>query len=112
MIKTTLAGLAALALIAVPSFAQAQEVKWTLDNKSSHNVNYIYLSTPDAEEWGDDILGEADVVPAGQSATVTIGDSAGSCDFAVMFVMDTKQSITEDSINLCDGATYTLTDSQ
>ncbi|MEO5804959.1 hypothetical protein [Devosia sp.] len=112
MKKRHLASLAAFALVAVPTIAHADPLAFTLDNKSSHNILYIYLSTPDATDWGDDILGDNVLVPAGESGTVTIKDAAGQCDFAMEFILDTKQVITETSVSLCDNATYTLSDSQ
>ena len=103
-------GLTALAFIAATGLAQAQDLPWTLVNNSSHNVNYIYLSTPDADEWGDDILGEAAVVPAGATGTVTISNAGDQCEFDIQFVMDTKQVIEELGVTLCGGVTYTLAD--
>jgi len=104
--------LAALAIVAATGVAQAQSLEFTLDNQSSHNINYIYLSTPDAAEYGDDILGDTAVVPAGVSGTVTITDAGDQCEFDIQFVLDTKQVIEELGVTLCGGVTYTISDNQ
>lgn len=92
--------------------AYGQTVEWTLDNQSSHNINYIYLSSPDAEDWGEDILGEGYIVAAGESSKVTISDTEGNCIFDLQLIMSTKQVIEDLAVDLCGGSTYTLSDKQ
>jgi hypothetical protein len=110
MKKRYLAGLAALMLVALPGIAQAEPLEFTLDNTSSHNILYIYVSTPDSEEWGDDILGENYLFPAGTSGKVTIGDAAGKCEFDLQFILDSKQTIVQSGVSLCGGVTDTISD--
>jgi hypothetical protein len=98
------------ALIALPTASLAQALEFTLDNKSSHNILYIYLSDPAAADWGDDILGAGYLFPAGNTGKVTINDAADRCEFDVQFILDSKQVIEETGLNLCGGVTYTLSD--
>ena len=102
--------LAALTIVAATGAAHAQNLDFTLDNQSSRNINYIYLSTPDAAEWGDDILGDTAVVPAASSGTVTITNAGDQCEFDIQFVLDNKQVIEELGVTLCGGVTYTISD--
>lgn len=103
-----LAGLLTAGLTFLPTAAWAQAVEFTLDNRSSHNILYVYLSDPGAAEWGDDLLGDSYVVPAGTASTVTINDAGERCEFDVQFILDTKRIIEETSLNLCGGVTYAL----
>lgn len=107
-----LISLAALAFVAAPTLAHADPLEFTLDNKSSHNILYIYLSTPDAEEWGDDILGDDYLFPAGNTGKITINDAQGKCEFDVQFILDSKQTITQSGVNLCGGVTDTISDTK
>lgn len=110
MHKIRLAGLVALAFIAAPGLAHAAPLEFTLDNKSSHNILYIYLSTPDSEEWGDDILGDDYLFPAGNTGKITISDAQDKCEFDIQFILDSKQTITQSGVNLCGGVTDTISD--
>lgn len=112
MKKRYLAAISAVLFSAIPGIAHAEPLEFTLANKSSHNILYIYLSTPEAEEWGDDVLGDDYLFPAGNTGKITIGDAGGLCKFDMQFILDTKQTIIESGIDLCGGATYTLTDTK
>jgi hypothetical protein len=112
MNKGIIAGLVVAGLVAMPTASYAQSVEFTLDNKSSHNILYIYLSDPAAADWGDDILGEGYLFPAGTTGKVTINDAGDRCEFDVQFILDSKQVIEESGLNVCGGVTYTLSDTK
>lgn len=101
---------AVMALASSGSAAMAKDLTWTLENTSSHNVNYIYLSRPDLDEWGDDILGDDVVVPAGTTGTATVTDVGDDCEFDIQIVMDTKQVTEHLAQDLCSGLTITISD--
>ena len=101
---------AVMALASSSGVAMATDLTWTLENNSSHNVNYIYLSQPTLDEWGDDILGDDTVVLAGTTGTVTISDVGDACEFDIQLVMDTKQVAEHLAQDICSGLTLTISD--
>lgn len=101
-------GFAAAAVI--PTAALAEPLEFTLDNKSSHNILYIYVAASNSEEWGEDLLGEGFLFPAGTTGKVTIANADGECSYDLQFILDTKQKVEESGVDLCNGVTYTLSD--
>ena len=85
----------------------AQDVAYELVNATGLTVMEFYTSPQSTDAWGDDILG-ADVIPAGETGTVTIGDGAAQCAFDLLFVFEDGQELT-DSVDICTMASYTLT---
>ena len=49
------------------SFAGAQD--FTLVNKTGVEINAVYVSPADKNDWGEDVLGK-DTLPAGESADI------------------------------------------
>jgi len=107
--KTILVG-AVFALTAIAP-AYADDLVFKLNNKSSGAVNELYVSPLDANTWEEDILGQ-DVLDAGQTATITIHDANGRCDWDVRIVYDDGSVTDERKIDLCNLAngTYDVTD--
>jgi hypothetical protein len=107
--KTVLAGVL-FALTAVAP-AYAEDLVFTLNNKSSGAVNELYVSPLDANTWEEDILGK-DVLDSGQTATITIHDANGQCQWDVRIVYDDASVTDERNIDLCNLAngTYDVTD--
>jgi hypothetical protein len=81
---------------------------FTLINNSSQPLNNLYVSLPEAAEWGDDILG-VDVLGVGETGTVTIADGQDVCAYDLQFVMD-NEAIVEGTADLCETNVFTLTD--
>ena len=102
----SLALAAALTLVAIPAFAE--DLVFTLINNSSVNITEFYLTKHSANDWGDNLLADS-TVSAGTQAEVTIADGETTCDYDMRFVGDTG-AIHEVNQNLCDLASYTLTD--
>ncbi|MFP5478819.1 MAG: hypothetical protein ACLGIE_03870 [Alphaproteobacteria bacterium] len=94
-----------VALAATP--ALAQDLVFTLVNESSQTIVEMYVSEVDSDEWGENIL-YAPVEP-GVSGEVTIADGLEVCDYDMRYV-SSEGGEAEDTQNLCDLGTYTLTD--
>ena len=94
------------ASIATPAFAE--DLVFDLTNNSTVNLQEFYVSAPDTDEWGDDILGR-DVLAVDEAADVTIPDGTDICTFDLRFVMDTG-NIIEGSADLCTTKSFTITD--
>ena len=97
---------AALTLVAAPVFAE--DLLFELINASSANLQELYVSASQADEWGDDILG-LDVLAAGEQGTVTIADGMTVCEYDMRFVMDSGVTV-DGSANLCELGSFTLND--
>jgi len=75
----------ALAAVAVQS-AFADPRDFTLNNNSSVDLAYVYVSPSDANAWGDDIMGTG-LLPAGQAANVSFAKFDGSsCTYDIKVV--------------------------
>ena len=97
---------AAFAFIGAPAFAE--DLVFSLINNSSQPLTNLYVSLPEAGEWGDDILG-TDVLAVGESATVTIADGATVCDYDLQIVMENEATM-EGTADLCELNEFTVTD--
>ena len=98
--------LAALATLAATPVL-AEDLVFTLVNDSSQTVVEMYVSEVDADLWGENILYGA--VEPGVSGEVTIADGLDVCDYDMRFVT-AEGGEAEDTQNLCELGTYTLTD--
>ena len=87
---------AVLLIAASTGFAFAEDVKFTLENKSEYQIDEFYASPANTDEWGEDILGQ-DVLEGGGSGTVTIADGSDQCVYDLKAVDE-------------DGAEHELTD--
>lgn len=99
---------AALALGLTGAVAQAQDIAYTLVNNTSATVLEFYTSPVDVESWETDLMADMDLLP-GETATVNIGDGRAQCDYDLLFVFDDGEQLT-DTVNICDLASYTLTE--
>lgn len=103
---TPFAAAAVVSALAVPAFAE--DLQFTLINNASQPLTNLYISLPEADAWGDDILG-VDVLGVGETATVTIADGAEVCAYDLQFVME-NEAMVEGTADLCETNQFTLTD--
>ena len=103
---TSFAALVFATAFAAP--ALAKDLVFDLTNHSSANLQELYVSAPDTDEWGEDILGR-DVLAVDEAADVTIPNGTDTCTFDLRFVMDTG-NIIEGSADLCTTNSFTITD--
>ena len=96
---------AVLALAATPSLAE--DLVFTLVNDSSHTIVEMYVSEVGAAQWGENIL--LGPVDPGVSGDVTIADGLDVCEYDLRYI-SVEGGEAEDTQNLCELGTYTLTD--
>ena len=121
LVKSFYRGLIAAALsLPIISFsiqsAIAESVSFTLINKTSRNLEEFYAAPPQVDNWEEDILG-TDVLPPGESITITIKDGREDClyDFKGILGPNDDGSVgrgelIQSGVNVCDGGTYEYTD--
>jgi hypothetical protein len=106
--KFLLAGaVIASALSAVPAFAE--DLIFSLDNKTSGALTEFYASPVNVGNWEDDILG-SDVLPAGQSVNITIADGREVCEYDLRSVFEDGQVVERKNLNLCETGSYTISE--
>lgn len=98
-----------LALAAFSAPASAEDLVFTLHNKSSYDIREFYASPSDVGEWEDDILG-ADVLPSGESVEITIADGREQCSYDLRIVVDDDVTLERAAIDLCELGSFTLND--
>lgn len=106
MTKTLLTGLLLTGALAAPVLAQ--DIQYELINDSSLTLMEFYTSGDSDPDWGPDILG-ADVLPSGTVGTVTIADGGSECVYDILMVFDSGDTL-EDTVDICQLASYTITD--
>lgn len=106
-----LGGLAALALIAVPGLAMAEDVKFSLINNSARAIKNFYTSPTTTTDWQEDVLGEDTIAP-GTTDEITIADGSTQCVYDMRFVMDDGAEAIEKGIDICKLSSYTLSDAK
>lgn len=104
-----LGGLAALAFLAMPVAAQAEDLKFVLTNSSSYNIANFYTSPANVNEWQEDVLGE-DLLESGSQVNVTIADGSDQCAYDMKFVFEDGSEFVREGIDICKLGEYTLSD--
>lgn len=96
---------AALSLgFAAPSFAD--DLTFTLENKTSSVLTYFYASPVGVTDWEEDVFGDQ-VLGSGESIEITIADGRRACEYDLKMKFD-DDTETEDVQNLCELGTYTI----
>ena len=89
---------------AAPAFAQ--DMLFTLNNRTGYVLVEFYASPVTSSDWDEDILG-ADVLGTGESVDVLIADGRANCEYDFLMVFDDGDEVT-DQVNICELGSYTL----
>jgi hypothetical protein len=89
--------------------ALADDLVFTLVNKSKSDLKEFYASPPGVDNWEEDILG-TDVLSSGEKIKITIGDGRSKCRYDMKFVFDDGDELEDSKVDLCKLGTYTLRD--
>lgn len=104
-----LATIAAL-LSAVSAPVLAEDLVFTLKNKTGSVINSFYTSPVGEESWEEDVLAQEILAP-GETAEVTIKDGRRACDYDMRFEFQGDDLETlEDTQNLCELGEYSVTE--
>lgn len=113
MMKTVIATLGALALVALlPSAAQAcnrgaEVCSFTLFNNTSVKLNSFQASPARVNKWEEDILGKR-VLNAGGEISINMSDRRPDCIYDFRFTFADGDIVTRNAINVCKLGRYTL----
>ncbi|EYD77675.1 hypothetical protein Rumeso_00841 [Rubellimicrobium mesophilum DSM 19309] len=109
MTYARLVAAAVLAVVAVP--ALAEDVAYQVVNDSSSTLVGFYTSPLSDPNWSGNLVTEGNALGSGESGTVSITDGSDACDYDVKFEFEDGSELT-DQVNVCDVATYTLSDGE
>ncbi len=111
MIKkiSVLAGGVAVVLASSAAVSAADDVVFTIINKTNGTLERFYTSPVGVKSWEEDVFGD-DVLEPGESIKITIGDGRRTCkyDLRFEFTEESKLNPLEDSQDICQMSTYTL----
>jgi hypothetical protein len=109
MKKIALASL--LAATVLSTQAHAENLVFTLTNGTDSVLTRFYTSPTGTASWEEDVFGQ-DVLGPGESVEVTIADGRSVCDYDLRFEFEAGSSLatTEDSQNLCETGSYTISE--
>ena len=108
LIHAAAGALAAIFLTA--SSSQAEDLVFTLINKTSGTLERFYTSPVGTDDWEEDVFGK-DVLGPGERIKITIADGRSVCryDMRFEFTEDSDFEDMEDTQDLCEMSSYTIT---
>jgi hypothetical protein len=106
---STLAGAFAAILMSAGASHAADDLVFTLINKTKGTLERFYTSPEGVDNWEEDVFGD-DVLEPGQSIKITIRDGRRTCKYDMRFEFseDSKLEDMEDTQDFCKMGTYTL----
>jgi hypothetical protein len=94
-------------LLAATASLLAGKQDFVLVNKTGLTVDQLYVSSSDTENWEEDVLGR-DVLPNGQSVTITFEGREKQCLYDLKIVDEDGDELVWTEIDLCRASQVTL----
>ncbi len=79
---------------------------FTIQNDTGFDIYYIYVSPDYADDWEEDVLGEGEILAAGDSYFISFTGYGDHCSFDIRMVDEDGDTYTKWGVDLC--STYTL----
>ncbi len=97
------------AVFASAGASHAEDLTFTLINKTKGTLERFYSSPVGVENWEEDVFGK-DTLGPGESMKITIGDGRTVCkyDMRFEFTEDSGFEDMEDTQDLCEMGSYTI----
>lgn len=91
--------------------AQADDLTFTLVNKTSEVLTHFYTSPVGVDKWEEDVFADQ-VLGSGESIEITIADGRSVCEYDMKFEFEgsDKLEATTDTQDLCELGTYTISE--
>jgi len=96
----------AMALCGVAVLASGDQ-DFVLVNKTGMTIDELYVSPSNANDWGEDILGQ-DTLDNNQKATIRFHHTETECLWDLKIVDEDGDDVTWEDINLCKASEITL----
>lgn len=94
-----LAAVAALSLSLSIDAAAAQDIEFTVVNRTGSTLEGLYGGPSSQDDWGGNLLGSA--IEDGESLRITISN-AQVCEFDFRYEVDGKEPYEEYEIDICE----------
>lgn len=91
--------LSCVALIA-PLAAHAADQDFKVVNKTGYQIDSIYLSTPNDNDWGTDVMGQ-EALADDESANITFGKRTTACKWDMKVVYHDDDTAVWKALDLC-----------
>lgn len=103
------AATALAAILTSATVSQAEDLIFTLTNKTTGTLERFYSSPVGVDEWEEDVFGK-DTLGPGESMKITIADGRDVCkyDMRFEFTDDSGFENMEDTQDLCAMGSYTI----
>lgn len=105
MKMTVAAGL----FISFAASAQAEDLKFMLQNNSSANITGLQISTTSTDNWEENLMA-GDVLRPQEEIEITIADGEDVCEYDLLLTFADESTIEDRNVNLCEIGTYTAND--
>jgi hypothetical protein len=90
-----------------PAFADRRDFR--VFNKTSVDINHLYVSPSGAKSWEEDVLGR-DILEAGSSTQIYFEGSASTCRYDIRAEFKDGDVVEDYKINLCNTNSYTFSE--
>jgi hypothetical protein len=101
--------IAAIAVLMITSAspALAEDLEFTLTNKSGSAITAFHVSHEGTSEWENNLL-EGAYLPDGNEISVLINDGRDVCTYDILTEFEDGDSVEDYGLNLCDMGSYTF----
>jgi hypothetical protein len=104
--KKVIIGAAAF-LAVTASAAQAEDLTFTLINRSSADVVAFYVNHSASDDWGANLFG-GNYLPSGNKIDVIINDGRTTCKYDIRAEFRDGDKFEDHNLNMCELGSYTF----
>lgn len=90
----------ACVIVFAPLMAHAADQDFKVVNKTGYQIDSIFLSTPNDNDWGTDVMGQ-ESLDANESANVTFGKRTKACKWDMKVVYHDEDTAVWKALDLC-----------
>ncbi|NCS24138.1 MAG: hypothetical protein GPI96_06310 [Microcystis aeruginosa BS13-02] len=107
----TVAGLVIPSVLGSTSKVLAEDITFTLENKTKVNMTEFYASPSGVKSWENDILGD-DVLGSGEQVEININDERTTCNYDFKAKFADGDVVEKYDVNICElaGGSYEFYD--
>ena len=93
-----------LALVCAPllvaTSAHADNLDFTLVNKTGYVINEVYVSSVSTKDWEEDVMGR-DILERNDSVHIQFEKGSKGCYWDMLVIYDDGEEVICDNLNLC-----------
>lgn len=89
------------------SAAQAEDLEFTLINKTQVDMTAFHVSHSGTNQWEENLFA-GDYLPSGHEVTVTIADGRTTCTYDIRAEFRDGDTVEEYDVDICELGSYTF----